>query len=447
MKNVFEQDLAEKRQKVQLIKSGQFTRKDKDGTDKGFVFLNPKAELRQSYLSTRDCLLDQGNGSNHIDNHNNLPTPPSLSLESTWSSTTTSVHSHGSSDQHMMGSSHNSHAHSHHHHNNGPMTSNTISTINTKTKKTHTMMTSKPMTMSSTAATVDGEVVSDDDGVATKSINKETTVVIDVPANNHHYHPIIREIQMYPATAISPIKTQASPMGYTVNSAGHGSPMMYHTTPPVANTSMTADLTYALSPRAFETKSFSTEQLQHQQQSLQPPSSAAGQQQGDVPSALASLGLSTALTNWFRRGHVTHEDPHPGNSNAEQHLGTPERKQQLSSGKGSKSHAIPRVSMTVSPTAYDNDDSMEHEELGVEEDKKEVDTEMEKFDNRYNPVTTKPMATAGNNTATTGGVVSGTVIGQGRRQSYAALLREQRAASIRSAVPTSTNKPTSSTSR
>ena len=331
MKNVFEQDLAEKRQKVKLIKSGQFTRKEKD-TDKGFVFLHPKAEFRQSYLSTRDCLLDQSNGGSHNDNNNNLPVPPL----------------------------------------------------------------SRP---------------------------KETTV-IDAP--------IIRELHVYPATTISPITY-------------HGSPMTYHATPPVTCASMTADLTYALSPRAFETDFFPPDQSQQQQQQQQ-SSSPGQQQQGDVPSAFAALGLGTALTNWFRRSHVNDEDPHQqGHGHAEQNHGTPERKQRSSSsGMGSKPHAIPRVSMTVSPTGYDHDDGMEQGELGVDEDKKEVDmdTDNEKLVNRFNPAIAKPFSAA-NNAAT----VSAATIGQGRRQSYAALLREQRAAAVRSTISTSTNKATQSTSR
>jgi len=106
--------------------------------------------------------------------------------------------------------------------------------------------------------------------------------------------------------------------------------------------------------------------------------------------------------------------------------------------------------MTVSPTGYDNDDSMDQEELGVEEDKKEVDIENEKLHSRYNPVIAKPIAMVPNsatssNLTSTGGAASATVIG--RRQSYAATLREQRAASIRAAIPTTTNKPTQSISR
>ena len=58
MKNVFEQDLAEKRQKVKLIKSGQNNKKDKD-SNPTFMFLNSKSEINSRFISKLDSYETQ----------------------------------------------------------------------------------------------------------------------------------------------------------------------------------------------------------------------------------------------------------------------------------------------------------------------------------------------------------------------------------------------------
>ena len=305
MKNVFEQDLAQKRQKVQLIKSGQFTRKDKDSSV-GFVFLNPRAEARNAqYVSN--------NGSDNEDMSHHPALQGVQSLQGVQGPPPV-----------LPGQGH------------------------------------KHVKRKEASEAPVGEAKGEVKGLEP-----------DAPARGGESDVLVKELTVFRAT-ISPIKVT--------------SPVMtpYPPLPPT-----TADYTYALSPRAFETSEKDKEKEKEEE------------------SGFSALGLGTALTNWFRSG-----------------TGSGRSSFVAEEGRGSRERDPSSVLLSAPLSASSGgslDEYAGHLVCSVDD-----------LENERPPVVTPTAPThtgaaaAPRPVKTAGASASATAAREGRRQSYAATLKELR---------------------